>query len=170
MAHNRQKPRRRLATFLGRLLLLVCFPVFLVFASLFLLAFVLYAVMLQLVIWICWCSRGVQVLVVYSESPHWQGYFEQEMIPRLQGSAVALNWSQRRKWRRGSLAVRALHTFGGGRDFNPMVVVFRPFRWAKAFRFRGAFQEHKHGKVDRLRRIEGELFEYLERAGVHGAR
>lgn len=169
MADNQKRPGTRLAGFLKGLVLLLAVPVLLVLVPLLLLAWFVYAVILQLVIWICWCSRGVRVLVVYSESPYWQEYFEQEMIPRLQGSAVVLNWSLRRKWRRISLAVRAFHLFGGQRNFNPMVVVFRPFRWARAFRFYKAFQDHKHGKIDGVRRVEAELFEYLERARLHGA-
>lgn len=51
--------------------------------------------------------------------------------------------------------------FVGAREFNPLAVVFRPFRPARVFRFWQPFREWKHGKPDSLARLEGELFAYL---------
>src|SRR5688572_33235333 len=39
------------------------------------------AMLLQVIVWIAWCSRGRYALVVYSNSPIWQGYFEQHVLP-----------------------------------------------------------------------------------------
>jgi hypothetical protein len=52
--------------------------------------------------------------------------------------------------------------FGGKRDFNPLAVVFRPFRRAKVFRFWDAFKNYKHGKEHSLEEIKEKLLEYAQ--------
>jgi hypothetical protein len=125
-----------------------------------------YAIMLQIVIWICWPTRGVNVLLVYSDSPNWRGYIEVNIIPRLPSSAVTINWSDRRNWKRFSLPVMAARFFGGSREFNPMVVVFRPFRWAKTYRFWQPFKDYQHGKPEPLHALETKLFSDLSNADI----
>lgn len=120
-----------------------------------------YPTMLQCVIWAGWCPRGVNVLLVHSDSPVWQDHMQANVIPRLPSSAVVINWSERRHWRRFSLAVMAARCFGGSEEFNPLVVVFRPFRWAKTYRFWMPFQEFKHGNREPLRALEEKLFSDL---------
>ncbi|MCA9215078.1 MAG: hypothetical protein KDB27_18545 [Planctomycetales bacterium] len=120
---------------------------------------------LQLVVWICWCTRGVNVLLVYSDSPNWHEYIERNIIPRLPASSVTINWSNRRNWKWFSLPVLVLRFFGGSREFNPLIVVFRPFRWAKTYRFWKPFKDYKHGKAERLHALETELFRELSRGG-----
>lgn len=119
---------------------------------------------LHLVIWCCWCVRGRDILVVYSDSPTWQDYFEQNILPLLGERAVVLNWSRRREWR-FSLATIAARHFGGRREFNPLAVVFRPFRLTRTFRFWKPFKDDKHGRPEALQRMEGE---FLELIGVEG--
>ncbi len=125
-----------------------------------------YASVLQMVIWICWCTRGVNVLLVYSDSPIWHEYIETNIIPRLPESAIVINWSGRRNWKRLSLPVIAARFFGGSREFNPMVVVFRPLHWAKTYRFWKPFKDYQHGKTEPLHALETELFNDLSRAGI----
>ena len=55
-----------------------------------------------------------------------------------------MNWSQRKRWR-FSIARLAFHHFGGNREFNPIAVVFRPFRRTRTFRFWLPFKELKVG-------------------------
>ena len=129
-------------------------------------AYLFYAIVLQLVIWLLWSARGINVLLVYSESPNWHDYIETELVPKLPPSTIRLNWSERKQWKRFRLPVMAFRLFGGSREFNPMVIVFRPFRWAKTFRLWRAFKELKHGKPARLAELERELFLYLSKAGV----
>jgi len=138
--------------------------------SLLIATYLLYAIVLQLVIWLCWCTRGVNVLLVYSDSPNWHDYIETHIIPKLPTTTVALNWSERRNWRSLSLPVMAFRLFGGSREFNPMVVVFLPFRWAKTFRFWQPFRDYKHGKNATLEQMENKLFEHLTRIGNKRAR
>tara|TARA_R110002072_G_scaffold302534_1_gene486224 strand:+ start:59 stop:571 length:513 start_codon:yes stop_codon:yes gene_type:complete len=129
-------------------------------------AYLFYAIVLQLVIWLLWCAHGINVLLITSESPNWHDYIETELAPKLPVSTIQLNWSERKKWKRFTLPVMAFRLFGGSREFNPMVIVFRPFRWAKTFRLWKAFNEFKHGKPERLHEIENELFLYVSQAGL----
>jgi hypothetical protein len=136
-------------------------PVILALAAIGFLLYLLYSAALYLAIWSTWLSRGRDVLVVYSNSPHWQAHFEQDLLPRLAGRAVVLNWSERERWR-GSLAVRAFRHFGGDRAFNPLAVVFRPFRRARVFRFWQAYREAAHGHRVPLDALEREFFAALD--------
>lgn len=158
---HRALPRILTGPLVGVLVLLL-----LPLVPLLLVSYLLYRIVLQVAIWIGWCSRGIQVLLVYSESPVWQDYIESNIIPRLPRSTVRLNWSERRKWRHLSLPVMAFGFFGGSREFNPLVVVFRPFRRTKTFRFWKAFKDYKHGRTTALEEKASELFEYLSRTGL----
>ena len=88
-------------------LLLVLLPLVVVAGVLWLVA----AVLLQLVVWVTWCPRGRYVLVVYSNSPIWQGYFEQNVLPAVGSRGVVLNWSERKRWPY-SLPVALFRFFG----------------------------------------------------------
>lgn len=128
---------------------------------LFLPSYLLYGLILQLVIWVGWCTRGINVLLVYSESPNWQAYIDTNLIPKLPPSTVVMNWSNRRQWSFFSIWVRAFRYFGGAREFNPLVVVFKPFRWARTYRFFKPLRQYKHGKTTDLEELERELFRQL---------
>jgi hypothetical protein len=49
------------------------------------------ALVLLFVVWITWCPQRKYAIVVYSNSPVWQEYFETQVIPRLGDRAVVLN-------------------------------------------------------------------------------
>ena len=125
-----------------------------------------YAIVLQMVVWTCWSPRGINVLLVYSDSPNWHEYIETNIIPRLPSSTVALNWSDRRNWKRFSLRVMVARFFGGSREFNPMIIVFRPFHWSKTYRFWKPLKYYKRGNTEQLHALETELFNDLLRAGI----
>jgi hypothetical protein len=130
--------------------LIVALPLALVLAVIWLTC----AVLLLLVIWLTWFPRGRFALVVYSNSPVWQEYFERQVIPHLGNRAVILNWSDRRRWKL-TLAVILFHLFAGSRDFNPIAIIVRPLRWPRTFRFYKAFRSFKRGRdadVEELRR------------------
>ena len=149
---SQKEPKRRAWPRIVSVLIVVIIlvPLLLPLFLLLLVTHLLYGVVLQLVIWACWCTRGVNVLLVYSDSPNWHDYIENNLVPKLPRSTVLLNWSRRRKWRFLSLRVMAFQYFGGSREFNPLVVVFRPFRWAKTYRFWKPFKDYKHGKTRSL--------------------
>jgi hypothetical protein len=126
-----------------------------------LLAYGAYALSLHLLLWLVWSPAGKRVLLVYSNSPIWQSYFEEQILPRLPSGSVVLNWSERRHWRRWSLAHLVFRFFGGHREFNPVAVVIRPLRWGKTFRFWQAFRDFKHGRRESLIRVEADFFRAL---------
>jgi hypothetical protein len=102
-------------------------------------------VVVYLLVWVWWLPKGKDVLFVPSDSPIWKEYRETEVFPFVAEIAIVLSWSAHSKWPKWSFAVRVFRTFGRGRNFNLMVVLFRPFRRARIFRFLPAFQERKHG-------------------------
>ncbi len=138
----------------GLLVFILLLPLILIF----LFPYLLFGLLLQVAIWTTWWPRGKYVLFVYSDSPIWKDYVQTNILPRLGKSAIVLNWSERRTWKRLSLASLAFRYFGGAREFNPMAVVFRPLRWAKVLRFYKPFQDHKHGKTMPLERMQDALF------------
>ena len=119
------------------------------------------AASLYLSIWLFWCQRGKDVLFVYSESPVWQAYLEAQVLPKIAERAVVMNWSERKKWRI-SLARFAFSYFGTWREFNPLAIVFRPWRRAQVFRFWQPFRDYKHGHDESLKKLESEFFHALE--------
>lgn len=139
------------------LVVVVCSPLILLLLA----AYALYAILLHVLLWVFWSPAGTRVLFVYSNSPLWQSYIEDTILPKLPRGSVVLNWSERRRWRWWSLSVAVFHFFGGSREFNPLAVVVRPFRWGKAFRFWRAFRDAKHGNRDTLQRVEAQFFTYL---------
>jgi len=140
---------------IGALVLLLS-PVLLVL----LLIYVIYVAALYAAIWAWWLPRGRDVLFAYSDSPVWQASLERDILPLIEDRAVVLNWSQRARWRT-TLATVAFHHFGGHRSFNPLAVVFRPFRRARVFRFWQPFRDWKHGRREPLERMEREFLAAL---------
>lgn len=136
---------------------LIFLLVFLLFFPLFILLVVLAIInrpLTYLLVWILWLPKGRDVLVVLSDNPIWRDYMLSEIVPLVGQRAVVLNWSERRIWPRRSLATSVFYSFCGEHNYNPMVIVFRPWRRAAVFRFWSPFQEWKHGhkqSVDGLR-------------------
>lgn len=88
---------------------------------------------------------------------------EEHIISVLQPQAMVLNWSKRIEWAHScDLKVLTFYYFGGKSEFNPLAVVFRPFRRAKVFRFWNAFKSYKHEKEHFLKNIKEELLEYAQ--------
>jgi hypothetical protein len=139
------------------LILLVLLPL----VILVLAAYGLALLFLHVALWLTWGPIGRNVLFVYSNSPVWQQYVEENILPRLPPNTMILNWSERRNWGRISLAHVAFRVFGGSREFNPLAVVVRPLRWAKCFRFWKPFRDFKHGNPETLLRMERDLFDHL---------
>lgn len=138
-------------------LLILFAPVLLVVVVLWLLFFLVSTIFLHFAVWSWWCVRGRDILFVYSDSPIWHDYIEEQVLPRLGERAVVLNWSQRTGWR-FSLARMVFYHFGGWRAFNPLAVVFRPFRLTHTFRFLQPFRDFKHGRPEALHQMESEFF------------
>jgi hypothetical protein len=112
-------------------------------------------------VWLTWCTRGRYALVVYSNSPIWQEYFETHVLAALGSRGVVLNWSERRRWRL-SLPVVLFRFFAGGREFNPWAIVFAPFARPRHFRFYRPFRAFKYGRPDEVDQLRGEFFALLD--------
>jgi hypothetical protein len=136
-------------------LLLIAFSPILIVA---ILLYFLWGAVLYIAIWLTWKKQ--RVLFVYSDSPIWKDYIEKEILPYVRDRAVILNWSERRIWK-NSLAVLAFRFFGGYRNFNPIGIVFHPFRFVKTYRFFEAFKEFKHGNTKKVEALKKELFDIL---------
>jgi hypothetical protein len=119
------------------------------------------AVTLLVAVWTTWCPRGRYALVVYSNSPIWQQYFDERVLPAIGNRGVVLNWSDRNRWKL-SLSVALFRMFAGHRDFNPMVIVFPPFRWPRRFRFYEAFRTFKHGRPESVERTRTDVLGLLD--------
>jgi hypothetical protein len=138
-------------------LLIVVLPVALVAVLLWLIN----ALLLLSVVWLSWCPRRRYAIVVYSNSPVWQEYFETQIIPRLGRRAVVLNWSERKDWKL-TLSVILFRVFGGTREFNPMAIVFEPLRWPRRFRFYKAFRSFKRGQPEEVEALRLQFFRLLD--------
>jgi hypothetical protein len=123
-----------------------------------LLIYLLWGVVLYTVIWLT--RRKPFVVFVYSNSPNWKDYVEQEILPHLPGHAAILNWSERRTWKI-SLAVLTFRYFSEYRNFNPMAIVIQPFHFVKTYRFFEAFKAFKHGDPRKVVEIKDEFFKVL---------
>jgi hypothetical protein len=140
-------------------------PLLVVLLPLVAVAFVLWlaaAIVLQLIVWTTWCSRGRYALVVYSNSPIWQEYFEEHVLPAVADRGLVLNWSERKHWSY-SLPVALFRFFGGTREFNPLAIVFQPLTWPRRFRFYSPFKAFKHGRPQEVEEMRRELLELLDR-------
>ena len=166
-AHDSERRAKRLKPWQLALIL----PAVVLLLPIVLLALAAYgiaALFLHLALWLVWVPSGRRVLFVYSNSPVWQQYIEERILPRLpRRSVVVLNWSERRGWSRWTLGYWAFRFFGGRREFNPLAVVVRPLRWTRVIRFWKAFRDFKRGRSESLARMENELFEALRDAQGH---
>jgi hypothetical protein len=153
-------PHRRTPPWPVLVVIILLSPAILLLVVGILALFVLTSICLHILIWTFWCVRGRDVLFVYSDSPIWHDYIQERLLPPIRHRAVVLNWSQRKRWRI-SLARAAFHHFGGYREFNPLAVVFRPFRRTRKFRFWQPFRDFKHGRPQALQEMEKDLFELI---------
>jgi hypothetical protein len=122
-----------------------------------LILFFLHRLVLYVLVWALWLPKGKDMLLVYSNSPVWHDYMSQQVLPLIQDRAIVLNWSERSSWRQWRLAHQVFYSFAGHREFNPLIILFRPVRRAKLFRFWLAFKDWKHGHTEPLERLTDEL-------------
>lgn len=117
-----------------------------------------------------WRETGKDLLLVYSDSPHWKDYVEAQWLPRLQARAVVLNWSQRVTWAsHHPLEAAIFRRWAGDREFNPIAIVIPPRGPVTVVRFWRAFRDYKHGNDRALRTAEQQLAQVLEVQSFVGA-
>jgi hypothetical protein len=144
--------------------LIVFLPIALLFLPIVAIWFVIFSVhrlVLYTLIWRRWICKGKDILFVYSDSPIWREYMMEQVLPAVENRAIVLNWSERKQWPRWSLAKSAFSVFAGGKSYNPMVLVFRPFRRPRVFRFFGPFKAWKQGNPGQVERVRQDLFNAL---------
>jgi len=110
-------------------------------------------------------SRGLGrpwVALVYSDSPKWKTYVEEQLIPSLATPVSILNLSRRAQWGDFSLGRYAFRLFAGRREYCPLALVFLPGKPVRTFRFYRPFVEAKDGRLDQLRLLEAELEAFLD--------
>jgi hypothetical protein len=100
MSSRNARRRRQIPEIVRLLLFALFFPLVIVVVIAALALDLLQGLFLYLAVWCCWCARGSYVLLIYSHSPMWRDYVEDQILPRLGERAVVLNWSSRKRWRR----------------------------------------------------------------------
>jgi hypothetical protein len=147
------------------LLLPVVLPLLVIVLPLVVIASVLQflnEIIVYLLVWLCWLRKGKDILFVSSDSPVWKEYMNTEILSLVAERAIVLNWSERSKWSKLSLPVRVFRKFGGRRNYNPIVVLFRPLRRARVFRFLPALRDSKHGHTKNIEQLRRELILALD--------
>jgi hypothetical protein len=132
-------------------------PLIILLLGIGIMAFLAYRLILNALVRVWWLPRGKDILLVYSDSPIWHEYMTKHILPLVESRAEILNWSERNRWPNWSLAVRVFRSYSGGRDFNPMVILFPPLGKALFFRFLPAFQEQKRGSPEPLERMRQDM-------------
>ena len=100
-------------------------------------------------------TAGKDVLVVYTDSPHWKEYIETRWLPRWGDRAIAFDRS--RPWREDQVEARLWRAVAGPMEHTPVVIVVPPRGKVQIVRFWLAFRDYKHGKEKRLREAEAQL-------------
>ena len=151
--------REKLFSFLWGTLAIIVLILASPFIFLYLIVDFLYGVLLIVLVWGSWGKKSdMPVLLVYSNSPNWQDYVEDNLLPKIPQDSIILNWSERKEWKKYSLSVLAFRYFGGDQEFNPIAIVFQRWRWPKTYRFWSAFKEKKHGNPEPLVELESEFY------------
>jgi len=157
-------------------LFILFIPIILVGIAVYGLWHLFYGLWLGLLVKKQWYPQGKKLLFVYSNSPNWQEYIEQNIFPKLSEKAMIINWSERNTWDFGkTLETKVFKHWTGstrfwekgkkkwsGTDFNPIAITFMPWWRIRVFRFWQAFKEHKHGKDRLLKKTETDLFKTIK--------
>jgi hypothetical protein len=129
------------------------------------------AIWLSLLVRVMWYPHGKYLVLAYSNSPNWQQYIENDILPKLDRHCRIVNWSERSKWRWWSkpLEVKVFQHWTGAqslfsyqREYIPVAITFMPWWRPRVFRFWKAFKDFKHGKMNKLKDLEREIFKLLE--------
>lgn len=103
---------------------------------------------------------GKDLLVVYTDSPHWKARIESHWVARWPDRTVTLNrshpWSRKKPEAALWLAVRGIL------EHTPLAIVVARSGEARVIRFFSAFRDFKHGKDGPLRVRERELQEAMD--------
>ena len=111
--------------------------------------------------------EGRDLLIVYTDSPHWKDYIESKWVARWPNRTVTLNltrpWSRKQPEAALWLAVRGIV------EHTPLIIVVPRSGKLRVIRLFAAFRDFKHGKESRLRAAEQQLEDAMERSQSAGA-
>jgi hypothetical protein len=107
---------------------------------------------------------GKDLLITYSNSPHWQSYIEENWLPRWGERAVFFNRSL--PWDRDEPRAKLWITYSRGGEHTPSAVVLAVDPSPQFLGFFSAFRDHKHGKPATLRHAEARLAYALGERGA----
>jgi hypothetical protein len=178
---NKLTLKERLIDDFCAILFIILIPLILVILLLYCIWNFICGFWLKLLVRKHWHPQGKNMLFVYSNSPNWKEYIEENILTKISGNAVIINWSERSKWdwtnkplelrifNHWTGVFRYIHTGSGrnkwdGREFNPIAITFVPWWRVKVVRFWQAFKDYKHGKDKKLKELENQLFEILKKA------
>jgi hypothetical protein len=120
-------------------------------------------VWLKVRFWIRHGRKGRVVLFIYSDSSNWRDYIETKILPRLEGSALILNWSKRREWESSMrFETRLLDQWTGRGEFTPTAILFPRLGKVKVFRLWQLPGNPKEGKGKASKEAEQSLFAALK--------
>jgi hypothetical protein len=109
-----------------------------------------------------YAGSGRDVLVVYTDSPHWKEYIETRWLPRWGDRVIAFDRSK--PWSADLPEARLWRAVAGSVEHTPVVIVVPPHGEVRIVRFFLAFRDYKHGKDARLREAEARLARILGEA------
>jgi hypothetical protein len=98
---------------------------------------------------------GKDLLITYSNSPHWQAYIEREWLPRWGPRAVFFNRSL--PWRRDEPRAVLWRACTRGSEHTPSAIVLHGTPSPQSIGFYSAFRDYKHGKGTALRQAEARV-------------
>ena len=138
---NMKEDKKKPAAWPGQLMLILLLPLLIPLLLCIGVAYLVATILIYLAVWIVWNTRGIRLVYVYSNSPHWQGYIEKEILPRLPDGQIVMNWSERQRWKYFSLASVVFHKGDRGHvsTFNIVPIssiCFRKFLSVAALRSR----------------------------------
>jgi hypothetical protein len=100
---------------------------------------------------------GKDLIIVYSDSPHWSEHIESNWIPRWGARAVVVNLSRRNSWRREQTPEAEIVQPRRRERDHPFVILVPRDGYTELFRFHDAFRKRKFGDGSPLALMEANL-------------
>lgn len=173
---QRNKKRNRAIEFFILIIIVPFIPLIFLIVLIFGVCWLFYGVWLCLQVRLQWYPKGKYLLFVYSNSLSWKEYIETNILPKINQTAIIINWSERSKWdwKKRPLEIAVFKHWTGvsryffkskikwdGEDFNPIAITFIPWWKSKVLRFWQPFKDFKHGKERALTQLEAQLFDII---------